>query len=1056
MTSGKDRILSLGPQRKILSEEQVARSVVVTNLKRQTLAEQAKNGGGELECVHIPHEGKAVITFASKEVAEKISENQHNIDGSELKFHPLVCAKPVKVFESLKARLSPCILSSLRKDGRSVKRHLKETRVEFHKIARDHYVFSGSLPQIQAMGDRLLQHVAGVKEVKENTSATGNTHPVSPRSVDKPFSESSSYLEVQPPFMKLLQRIHKNTISNMEQRFGIKIIWEENTSQVWVHPARKTSNGNDSCKEGCDEFIDLYKNVIQNVSRNVVHPPKEAGGELIDKTIIAFQEDHPAVCEREGNTVVIYAEKDRSRSFYRTLEERLHSIAGSNRLGNITNPSSLNNQRLQSFPDSQPLGGIQLSNGVLFSLYQADITKVNVDAIVNAANERLQHGGGVAGAIVRHGGYQIQFESSEIVRRHGPIPVGEAVETRAGLLPCQYVIHTVGPRWNEQRKEGSKFLLRQACLASLNLAATILHLSSIALPAISSGIFGMPKDICAQVIFKAVEEFSQSEYAEVSRLRDVRIVIIDEPTIRVFHEEFMKRYRSKKALPEDFSNSGHPQDKEKQNSFIPNPSEGPRKPQKNDSAGNGNQDSDKVKNDSTKVEPPGQATTVNEESYESLKRMSLSSGKDNEKTGGDPVGANGTNFNFPLKSGNGENENTSRKSALGRGILNLAITFSNCPGKEMSQSSPSPFSHGQNGREESDLPSTNAKANPSAPGLMVTDEGKDVAEQFNGAKGDNQETSGTDSVQNKGNSIGSSSQDVDQSLKLHGEVKDNREPLTEGSSNGAQGKERNPSQSPKHDNTSSNHVKRDNATQTDSVAAETQDSQPGPCAEEIVIKNALSETAWGVMAFHDKSTKNICEEKVNNDKEPIDCTQGDIHISNQAATHSGSPQLQHLSSSVEQSSGSEDNTADSNPGPQLDMETSEGSSTGAQGKQRNPSQSPKHDDTPANHMKQDNSTQTSCVAAESGPSAGEISVKNASSETPGSFNTVHDKRTKNICEGKPNHGNEPMECTQEETHSLNQVATQSSSSQFQTSSSSVKQSSGNQNNVVDSNRPGPQ
>lgn len=74
MTSGKDRILSHGPQRKIFSEEQVARSVVVTNLKRQTSAEviiiyfqQAKNGGGELEYVHIPHEGKAVITFASKE-----------------------------------------------------------------------------------------------------------------------------------------------------------------------------------------------------------------------------------------------------------------------------------------------------------------------------------------------------------------------------------------------------------------------------------------------------------------------------------------------------------------------------------------------------------------------------------------------------------------------------------------------------------------------------------------------------------------------------------------------------------------------------------------------------------------------------------------------------------------------------------------------------------------------------------------------------------------------------------------------------------------------------
>ena len=179
----------------------------------------------------------------------------------------------------------------------------------------------------------------------------------------------------------------------MEQSFAVKIVWKENTSQVWVHPARKTSNGNDSCKEGCEEFIDIYKNWIHNVSRNVIQLPSEAGGEVIDNTIKAFQEDYPAVCEREGNTVVIYAEKDKSPSFYRAFEGRLHSILKGNRHGKTTNPSSFNNQRLLSIPDSQPLGGIQLSNGVLFSLYQADITKVNVDAIVNAANERLQHGG---------------------------------------------------------------------------------------------------------------------------------------------------------------------------------------------------------------------------------------------------------------------------------------------------------------------------------------------------------------------------------------------------------------------------------------------------------------------------------------------------------------------------------------------------------------------------------------------------------------------------------------------------------------------------------------
>ena len=346
---------------------------------------------------------------------------------------------------------------------------------------------------------------------------------------------------------------------------------------------------------------------------------------------------------------------------------------------------------------------------------------MNVDAIVNAANERLQHGAGVAGAIVRNGGYQIQLESNEIVRRHGPIPVGEAVETRAGLLPCIYVIHTVGPRWNEQRKEGSKSLLRQACLTSLDLAATRLHLSSIALPAISSGIFGMPKDICAQVIFKTVEEFSQSEYAEVSRLRDVRIVIIDEPTIRVFYEEFIKRYRSKEALAEDLFDSGHPQDKEKQNSFTSEPSQGVRKPQKNDSSGNGYQYSNKLKNI---TKSPGQATIINKKSYEAdlldqFRKISLSNANAKRNAGGtsasDRMKAKGTNANSPSVKCARANSGIRRaigESAYGRGrgTLNFGVASQKLAGGEK------------------DFFVTNAKTKYSAPGLRVTDEGPDLAE----------------------------------------------------------------------------------------------------------------------------------------------------------------------------------------------------------------------------------------------------------------------------------------------------------------------------------------
>ena len=108
---------------------------------------------------------------------------------------------------------------------------------------------------------------------------------------------------------------------------------------------------------------------------------------------------------------------------------------------------------------------------------------------------------------------------------------------------------TVGPGWKKHGKENCKHFLHRACLESLYIAAVDLELSSIALTAISSGIFGMPKEICAQIMLSAVEAFSSSEEAEFNTLRDVRIVIIDEPTLSVFQEEFVKRYLSKEPSP---------------------------------------------------------------------------------------------------------------------------------------------------------------------------------------------------------------------------------------------------------------------------------------------------------------------------------------------------------------------------------------------------------------------------------------------------------------------------------------------------------------------------
>lgn len=166
--------------------------------------------------------------------------------------------------------------------------------------------------------------------------------------------------------------------------------------------------------------------------------------------------------------------------------------------------------------------------GKVLMLVQGDLTEEPVDAIVNAANSHLQHGGGVAAAIVRRGGRIIQEESDRI----GFVSVGNAALTSAGNLPAKYVIHAVGPRWGEGDEEQK---LRNAVWSSLELASHQ-NLTSISLPAISSGIFGFPKKPCAQIILKAINEYLHT-YPQCS-LGEVRVCLYDRETVQIFSEVF--------------------------------------------------------------------------------------------------------------------------------------------------------------------------------------------------------------------------------------------------------------------------------------------------------------------------------------------------------------------------------------------------------------------------------------------------------------------------------------------------------------------------------------
>ena len=138
-------------------------------------------------------------------------------------------------------------------------------------------------------------------------------------------------------------------------------------------------------------------------------------------------------------------------------------------------------------------------------LIKGDITKIKADAIVNAANSSLMGGGGVDGAIHRAGGTAILDECKKIIAKQGSCKTGEAVLTTAGNLPAKFVIHTVGPVWNNSKKDEAALLA--ACYQnSLNLA--IKHnLSSIAFPNISTGIYRYPKEEAAKIAINTVREF---------------------------------------------------------------------------------------------------------------------------------------------------------------------------------------------------------------------------------------------------------------------------------------------------------------------------------------------------------------------------------------------------------------------------------------------------------------------------------------------------------------------------------------------------------------------
>jgi putative ATPase len=164
---------------------------------------------------------------------------------------------------------------------------------------------------------------------------------------------------------------------------------------------------------------------------------------------------------------------------------------------------------------------------IKLEIVKGDITEEEVDAIVNAANENLIHRGGLALAIVKKGGQIIEEESDKI----GYCPPGKAVITSGGNLKAKFVIHAVGPVW-----EGGKYNEDEILYSAVRSALLLAHeknLKSISIPAISTGIFGFPKERASSIILKAIKDFI-NEFDGKTTIEKIRVCLYDDETYNIF------------------------------------------------------------------------------------------------------------------------------------------------------------------------------------------------------------------------------------------------------------------------------------------------------------------------------------------------------------------------------------------------------------------------------------------------------------------------------------------------------------------------------------------
>ncbi|XP_070540389.1 uncharacterized protein [Ptychodera flava] len=364
--------------------------------------------------------------------------------------------------------------------------------------------------------------------------------------------------------------VYSHVLKNMERDGSVKFIWNGGDDVIVEAVEGPAKCSEKDVEKGYEAFVSfVQKHHSKITGKDIDLREKNVQAAKIIDAINYTHAKHSKILltNKESKCLRILGEHDETKVAMETFYNYLGLGSQPARHGGKKrHGASAELTRSNSYThDDQSDQGSKVLYSVAFGtvkvlVCKGDITKENVDAIANAANEQLSHGSGVAGAIVKAGGPSIQRESDEIMqsRRHKPLKLAEVAYTKAGNLPCKWVLHTVGPKWSECPKDVAEESLRKCCFNLLCMAEG-LKLKSIAIPAIGTGLYGTPKDICAEMMYAAVIQYCTKSGASIE---EIRFIDIDDTTVQAFRSVFSKVTPSKGTYLSNVSSSSWPMGKD--------------------------------------------------------------------------------------------------------------------------------------------------------------------------------------------------------------------------------------------------------------------------------------------------------------------------------------------------------------------------------------------------------------------------------------------------------------------------------------------------------------